>query len=172
MSEFKTYEYATITANRKNEALYADCYRSFGWEPSEGRESIISNPEKIALKLKRDRKIQNRAAVNTLQGKCENALETIDSLERKKNASAITAAILFGFIGTVFLALSVFNIAVFSVNIPLVIVFGTLGFLGWGLGYFSYAKVKNAQTAKMVPLIDEQYDIIYNTCEQAGALLA
>lgn len=171
MSEFKTYEYTTITASRKEEALYTDCYRSFGWQAAEGREAVLPNPDKIALKLKRDRKIKNRAEVNVLQRKCENALSAIGALERRKNASALTAAFILGFIGTAFMALSVFNIAVFTANIALCIVFGVLGFIGWGLGYFSYTKVQKAQAAKTAPLIEEQYDIVYDTCEQAGVLL-
>ena len=172
MSEFKTFEYTTITANRKDEALYNDCYTSFGWEPSEGREFIISNPDKVAIKMKRDRKIKNRSEVNTLQRKCENALAAIDSLERKVTTNAITISFIFGLIGTVFLALSVFNITLLTLNITLCIVFGLLGFIGWGLGYFSYLKVKKSRAEKNAPLIDEQFDVIYNTCEQAATLLA
>ena len=172
MSEFKTYEYATINANRKDEALYADCYSSFGWQPSEGRTSVLANPDKVALKLKRDRRLKNRSEVNALQRKCENALATIDALERKQFSSAITATIIFGMIGTVFMALSVFNITLLTINIPLCIVFGVLGLIGWALGYFAYVKVKKSRTEKNAPLIDEQYDIVYNTCESAAALLA
>ena len=172
MSEFKVYEYASITANRKDETLYTDCYRNFGWIPSEGREAILTSPDKVSLKMKRDRKIQNRSEVTALQRKCENALATINALERRKSSAAITAAIIFGLIGTVFMGLAVFNITMFTLNIPLVIIFGVLGFIGWGLGYFSYVKVGKSQEKKNTPLIDEQYDIVYNTCEQSAALLA
>ena len=133
---------------------------------------MITNPDKVALKLKRDRKLQNRSEVNTLQRKCENALNTIDALERQKGTAAITAAFIFGLIGTVFLALAVFNITLLGMNIPLCIIFGVLGFIGCGLGYFSYLRVKKSRGEKNAPLIDEQYDIVYNTCEQAAALLA
>lgn len=171
MSAFKTFEYATVTASRKDETLYSDCYQSFGWQPSEGRDGILPNPDKVALKFKRDRKLKNRTEVNALQRKCENALAAIDALERRQSGRAITAAIIFGLVGTVFLALSVFYVAVFTLNIPLVILFGVLGFIGWGLGYFSYVRVGKSQADKNAPLIDEQYDIVYNTCEEAGALL-
>lgn len=172
MSEFRAYEYATITAPRENEVLYADCYTSFGWIESEGRGMASLNPDKVSLRLKRDRKLKNRSEVNVLQRKCESALSAIDALEHKKTTRAIITALCFGIVGTVFMALSVFNIAVFTANIPLCIIFGVLGFAGWGLGYLSYVKVKSAQAAKTAPLIDAQYDIVYDACEQANALLA
>lgn len=172
MSEFRTFEYATINANRKDAALYADCYRSFGWESSAEREFVLANPDKVAMKLKRDRRLQNRSEVNALQRKCENALATIDALERKQSSSALTAAIILGMIGTVFMALSVFNITLLAANIPLCIIFGVLGMIGWSLGYYAYVKVKRSHAEKNAPLIDEQYDIIYNTCESAAALLS
>ena len=172
MSEFKTFEYATITYSRKDAALYTDCYRNFGWEPVGGHEFVMSNPEKASMKIKRDRKTKNRAEITALQRKCENALAAITALERKKTSTAIIAAFTIGLIGTVFMALSVFNIAFFAVNISLVIIFGVLGLICWGLGYLAYIQVGKSQTAKVVPLIEEQYDIVYNTCEQAGTLLA
>lgn len=32
--------------------------------------------------------------------------------------------------------------------------------------------VRSKQTERVAPLIDEQYDVVYDACEQAGLLLA
>jgi hypothetical protein len=46
------------------------------------------------------------------------------------------------------------------------------GFLGWLFPYFCYTGVKAKQVQKVSPLIDAQYDTVYDVCEKAHALLA
>lgn len=169
-NSFVAYEYANIAARRSAESLYRDCYRSFGWEPADGRGEYLTNPEMVSLKMKRDRRINNRSEVTNLQHRCESALENIDHLERQKITSAISTAIALGVAGTVFMALATF--CYLWGLIPLMVILAIPGFILWGVAYFAYNKVKKNKAAWNAPLIDAQYDIVYDTCEQAAALLA
>ena len=55
--------------------------------------------------------------------------------------------------------------------IPLMIVLAVPAFAGWGLSYFFYNKMKAKQTQAVAPLIEKQYDEIYEICEEAHLLL-
>ncbi len=124
----------------------------------------------VNLKFKRDRKTRNKAELTRLQRQFEAAVREIENLEKSKNLGASVFAYAFGIIGTAFMAGSVF-----SYNgglIPLSIVLAIPGFAGWILPYFLYIKLTNKKTASVTPLIDRQYDLIYETCENASSLLS
>jgi hypothetical protein len=38
--------------------------------------------------------------------------------------------------------------------------------------YFSFVKLKNKRAEKIAPLLEQQYDSIYEVCEKAHGLLA
>lgn len=168
---FVTYEYATITVKRDAEPLYTDCYRSFGWQPLEGHPAGLPDPGQVAIKMKRDRRLDHRSEVNQLQRQCEAALGQIDTLERQKTSHAFIAAMVVGLMGTVFMALAVFSM-VFWNMIPLVVLFGLIGFIGWGAGYLAYRNISKKKGQQVAPLVDAQYDVVYDTCEKASAMLA
>lgn len=168
-TDFVAYEYLTIHASRELEPLYKDTYRNFGWI-IEGYGTAVPNLSTVTLKLKRDRRIPNRTAVLELQRKAEHSLATIAGLERSKDTAPMAAALGLGIIGSGFLAGSIFAITanLWALGIPL----GIVGLAGWAAGYFAHTKVRANKTAQVTPLIDREYETVYEAGEQAGRLLA
>lgn len=123
----------------------------------------------VKLKFKRDRQIPHRAELTGYQHQFDKSVREIVSLENSKNTGASRAGWIIGFIGTVFMALSVFSIL--ADKIAFCIVFAVPAFIGWILPYFLYKAVKNSRTKKVAPLIEKQYDSIYDVCKQANTLL-
>lgn len=164
-----TYEYATIRAERDLESLYRDTYASFGWTV-DGYGTALPSTGTVTLKLKRPRRIKNRPPVVELQRKAEQALAEIAALEKSKGTSAFATAMTVGIVGSGFLAGSIFAIDAerWGLSIPL----GAIGLIGWLAGYLAYGRVKASRVAKVTPLIDHQYDVVYEASEQAARLLA
>jgi hypothetical protein len=165
---FVAYEYATVPVKRSMESMYRDAYQAFGWT-LEGHVPVVSPTGAVVLKFKRDRRIKNRPVVSELQRKCEDALTSIENLERSKTSTATGRALAVGIVGSAFLAGSIFSLE--AGLIPLFIVLGALGLGGWALGYFTYTGTRAKRTAQVAPLIDREYDVVYETCEQASELL-
>jgi hypothetical protein len=168
-TSFIAYEYTTIRVDRELEPLYKDAYRNFGWIV-EGYGASLPSATAVTLKLKRDRRIKNRPMVLELQRNCENALTAIAHMERSKTTTAMATSLAVGIVGSAFLAGSIFALDadLLVVSIPL----GAIGLLGWVGGYFSHGRVKANKTAQLTPLIDRQYDVVYEAGEQATHLLA
>lgn len=174
---FTAYEYSSVRAPRDLEPLYQDTYRSFGWsvEVAELSEPVRALPSPsgarstVTLKLKRDRNIRNRQMVQTLQRKAESSLATITRLEKSKSAWALAAALTVGILGCGFLAGSVF--AIDGGLMVLSIVLGAVGLLGWLAGFLSYLGVKNRRTSTVTPLIDREFDVLFEASAQATRLL-
>lgn len=170
--DYVAYEYLTIQVDRDLEELYKDTYRSFGWtiETTTGMLSGgAPNPNTVTLKLKRNRRLRNRPLVSELQRKAEDALTMIRDLEKSRTGTPLAASLAVGIVGSGFLAGSVFAIDadMWLLAIPL----GAIGLLGWLAGYLVHGQVKASKTAQTAPLINEQYEIVYDTCEQASRLL-
>lgn len=165
---FIAYEYCTLRVDRDLESLYTDAYRAFGWR-LEGYGPALPGTGPVSLKLKRDRRIPNRATVLELQRRCEGALQQIAALQRSARAVPLSAAIGVGVVGSGFLAGSVF--ALEAGAIPLSIVLGVIGLVGWLAGYLTHGWVRSRRTARLAPRIDAQYDVVYETGEQAARLL-
>jgi hypothetical protein len=168
-SDFVAYEYTTIRVERDLEPLYKDAYSNFGWIV-EGYGPSLPNVTLVSVKLKRDRRIKNRPMVLELQRQCENALTSITSLEKAKTTTAMAWSLGLGIVGSALLAGAVFaiNADLIVLSIPL----GALGLVGWTAGYLAHSRVKASKTAQLAPLIDRQYDVVYETGEQASRLLA
>jgi len=168
-SEYVAYDYLSVRAERELEPLYKDTYRSFGWT-IEGYGAGIAGISTLTLKLKRERKLKDRPLIAELQRKAERALSQIANLERSKSTTAIALALTIGIIGSAFLAGSVLAITEsdsWGLSIPL----GAIGLLAWLAGFLSYERVRARKTAQLTPVIDRQYDVVYETCEQAARLL-
>lgn len=171
-SEYVPYEYLTVHAERDLEPLYADTYRSFGWEV-EAVPGVFSGgtpgPHTVALKLKRDRRVRALPEINKLQRTAEDALSAIVATEKSRDSAPLVASLTVGLVGCGFLAGSVFAITAdnWGLSIPL----GIIGLAAWLGGYLVHGRVKANKAAKTNPLIDEQYEIIYASCTQAAALL-
>jgi hypothetical protein len=123
--------------------------------------------EAVTLELKRDRRIRNRPVVAELQRTAEEALASIERLERSKTATAVAYSV--GLAGAAF-----FAGAVFSLNAGLVPLFLFLGFHGllfWAAPYFLHTRLRNRRTAKVAPLIDREYEVLHATAERARGFL-
>ena len=182
--DFVAYEYLSINVISEKEALYADCYENFGWiltnnnagalvdrEDYYINNSNINGKKLINLKFKRDRKIPNKAKIVTLQKKVESGLKKLEMLEKNPYSKGAMYATIVAVIGTIFLAISVFCITASKPLIIPGIINGIIGLIGWFLSYPVYKKIKVKQEEINTPLIEEQYNEIYNCCEQAQKLL-
>lgn len=167
---FIAYEYKEISVNDSNASFYMDCYEAFGWEP-DSNTSAQSSVTGRTLRLKRDRKIINKAELTRLQRHFEACANEIDMLERSKKSSATMWSLLVGLIGTAFMAGSVFAITDTPPQILLCIILAIPAFIGWILPIFIYRSVFNKQNKKVQPLIEDKYDEIYDICEKGHSLL-
>lgn len=162
---FSMNEYLDVDVSENLIAICSDCYRALGWTIVNTKNGIGT----VTMKLQRDRKIKNRVALYELQRKCEEAFKSIEHLERSKTKSAMAISIGIGIIGTIFMAGSVF--AYLAGMIPLSVMLAIPGFTEWMLPYFLYKKIEKQSISEATPIIDENYDVIYRSCEKASNLL-
>ena len=166
-NNFVGYEYKELTVKRDMESVYADGYKNFGWTVED--TTTEHNMDTVNLKLKRDRKICNKAELTRLQRQFESCAGEIDSMERSKTMGASIAAFTIGIVGTAFMGLATFSYL--GGMLPLMIVLAIPGFIGWILPYFCFKAIGRNKTNKVAPLIEKKYDEIYEVCEKANALL-
>lgn len=182
--DFVAYEYLNINVPSEKEPLYMDCYENFGWIPINTKNSGLVDKEDyyinnsnvnsnrlVNLKFKRDRKISNKGKVISLQKKCETALKKITILEKEPNKKGAIYASLNATVGTIFVAISVFAISAADPNYILTVISGTIGLAIWCLSYVIYKKIKTKYEQINSSIIEEQYNTIYDSCEQAQKLL-
>ena len=164
-SKFIMNEYIDVNVKQKLVQLCSDCYKELGWTIINTSSSMDS----ITMKMQRDRKIKNRAALCDLQRKCEGAFTAIEKLETTKTLKAMAISLGIGIVGTSFMAGSVF--AYLASMIPLCILLAIPAFIGWALPYYFYKKIFIETSAKVNIMIDHNYDVIYESCEKARYLL-
>jgi len=165
---FICYEYKEVSTALDKEDIYAGGYPNFGWQ-LEKNTAPIFGISTVFLKFKRDRRIRNKAELTRLQRQFESNVSEIEKLEQSKTTVAQIVAFTVGLIGTALMAGSVF--AFLADMIALCIILAVPAFIGWALGYFSFVKIRNKRTATVTPLIEQQYDAIYEVCEKAHGLL-
>lgn len=170
------YEYKEISADDSMVSLLLDGYENFGWKVNESLpEGSVGGKtgrgRKIMLRLKRDRKIPNKAELTRLQRNFEACISEIQTLENRKTSAATAYSILLGVIGTAFMAGSVFAVTAQPPQIILCIALAVPAFSGWLFPYFLYKKIEGKQTEKVTPLIEAKYDEIYEICEKGSRLL-
>ncbi|MDE7186747.1 MAG: hypothetical protein K2O13_04485 [Lachnospiraceae bacterium] len=156
-------------------SLLLDGYENFGWEvndslPDSGIAEKPGSGGKTVIRLKRDRKILNKAELTRLQRNFEACVSEIQTLERRKTSAATAYAIVLGVIGTAFMAGSTFMVTE-QPHYILCILLAIPGFLGWIFPYFLYKKTAEKETKKIMPLIEAKYDEIYEICEKGSKLL-
>ncbi|MGL4694490.1 hypothetical protein [Enterococcus larvae] len=166
--DFIGYEYKEATVNRSLEALFVDSYASMGWQLVETTMPMQGNG-KISMRFKRDRKIRNKSELTRLQRQLDGLITEIDRLEFSKNTKAAGTAYVLGLIGTAFMAGSVFAY-IAGLLVPSIIL-AIPGFLGWIIPYWVYRKIRQEKVNELNPLIEQRYDEVYSTCEQASALI-
>lgn len=167
-NEFIGYEYKDVTVKEKMENMYVDGYLNFGWELEDTLEGTPGK-EDIVLKLKRDRKIRNKAELTRLQRQFEACMKEIISLENSKVIGAATVAYIVGVIGTAAMAGSVF--AYIGGTLTLSIILAIPGFIGWIIPYLLFCRIRSSKSVKVEPLINKKYDEVYEVCEKANGLL-
>lgn len=165
------YEYKEIVADSSMVALLLDGYENFGWEVNDSMGGKSGGGQKTVIRLKRDRKILNKAELTRLQRNFEACIAQIQTLEQRKTSAATAYAIVLGVIGTAFMAGSTFAVTAQPPYYILCILLAIPGFLGWIFPYFLYKKIVGKQTEKITPLIEEKYDEIYEICEKGNRLL-
>lgn len=175
------YEYKEVFAERDRVSMYIDAYENFGWIPDDnmhaiGHKSLVNIPRagnfgKVAVKLKRDRKIINKAELTRLQRHFEACMAAIDTLEKSKTSFASAVAIGIGVIGTAFMAGSTFAVTAEPPMIALCILLAIPAFTGCILPYFIYKILVKRKTSEINALIEQQYDEIYEICEKGSKLL-
>jgi len=164
-NKFIMNEYIDVNVKQNLVKLCCDCYKELGWDVINTSSSVDS----VTMKMQRNRKIKNRAALCDLQRKCEEAFTSIEKLERTKTSKAMAISLGIGIVGTASMAGSVF--AYLASMIPLCIILAIPAFIGWALPYFLYKKIYNETSTKVNVMIDHNYDVIYNSCEKASHLL-
>ena len=169
------YEYKEIAADSHMASLLLDGYESFGWEvndslPDGGMGGKLGGSRTV-IRLKRDRKILNKAELTRLQRNFEACVSEIQTLEGRKTSGATVCSLILGVIGTAFMAGSTFAVTAQPPHYILCILLAMPGFLGWIFPYFLYKRIVGKQTEKMAPLIEAKYDEIYEICEKGNKIL-
>ena len=167
--EFIGYEYKEVAVKRDMESVYIDGYSNFGWILDGSTSSDIGFAI-VNLKFKRNRKIRNKAELTRLQRQFESNAKEIETLEQSKTTTAFTVALMVGLIGTAFLVGAIFALT-HAEMIPLMMLLAVIGFAGWFLPYQLYKKIHAKKNTAVMPLIEQQYDFIYEVCQKAHALL-
>ncbi|MDK2868116.1 MAG: hypothetical protein PWP51_2830 [Clostridiales bacterium] len=169
-NNFVGYDYKTITTDSENVSMYLDGFTNFGWIVDDNIQTNNING-KVTMKFKRDRKILNKTELTRLQRHFEACMLELSALERSKASDATAWSLVVGFVGTAFIAGSVFAVTNDPPQIPMTIIFGIPGCLGWILPYFVYKSRIVKKTAMVNPHIEQKYDEIYSICEKGNKLL-
>lgn len=167
-NKFVGYEYKEVSVRSEMESLWIDSYESFGWM-LDGQQKSETAAGKSVLKFKRDRKIINKPELTRLQRQYEDCVHQIEYMENQKKITASVAAYVSGFLGTGFMAGSVFCY-IGGLLLPSVLL-AFPAFLGWILAYVLYIKIGQKKARQLEPVINQQYDKIYETCERAASLI-
>lgn len=158
-------EYIDVIVKHNLGHLCSDCFHALGW-------TIISTStglDSIKLKLERNKKITNRAALCELQRECEAAFIELEKLDITQNTKIKGITRMISMIGIIFLVCSILSYTRYSALLSLIL--ALLGLIGLGTAYYIYKKliVENAKKIKMK--MSSYYDVIYNACEKANHLL-
>ena len=168
--EFMSFEYKELNVKEDQASFYLDCYENFGWQQDE-KFLPQSNGGWMCLKLKRNRKIVNKAELTRLQRHFEANMEEIAALENSKTTLPMILALSVGIIGTAFMAGSVFAVVAEPPIIWLCILLAIPAFAGWIFPYFIYKKAYTKKTKQVTPYIEAKYEEIYGLCEKGHSLL-
>ena len=164
------YDYKTVVIGSAKLSLYTDAYKCFGWLPDD------SAPAKefigvVTMKLKRDRKILNKAELTRLQQNFEACMDEIMILEQSKTRFAKICSLTVGVIGAAFIAGSVFAVTNEPPLIVLCVMLGLPGLICWALPYLLYKYLSKRRVVIVSPLIELKYDDIHKVCEKGHALV-
>lgn len=174
------YDYMELAAERNEISFLLDSYENFGWSLDEhvGCEGEVvrgrTNPVQtscVHMQLKRDRKIMNKTELTRLQRHFEACFQEQKQLEHRKTSKATMLVLIIAFIGTAFMAGSVFAITAESPHIILCILLAIPAFIGWALPYPIYRRVVAEESARINVLIEQKYDEMHTICERGRKLV-
>lgn len=167
------YEYKELVVDKSQTSFYLDGYENFGWELDERQQAPVVNSDKgkSLLRLKRNRKIMNKAELTRLQRHFEDCMNQIAAMEASKTGTATMTALLLGILGTAFMACATFAVTHEPPMIMLCIILAIPGFIGWALPVFVYKKMVLKKTQELNPLIEEKREEIDEICEKGHNLL-
>jgi len=168
--DYVGYDYKTVTTNSEKTSMYLDAYENFGWIPDDSM-TMAQVGNIVTLKLKRDRKILNKAELTRLQQHFEASMDEIITLENSKTLTATIYSIVVGLIGTAFLAGSVFAVTQEPPMIILCVLLGIPGILGWAIPYYLFKFFVKKRAGEVEPLIEQKYEEIHEICEKGNALI-
>lgn len=167
---FVGYEYKEVTVDQEKTSMYLDAYLNFGWiEDDHSMPPTIKG--KVIIRLKRDRKLLNKAELTRLQRHFEACLNELAKLEESKTSLATMWAIIIGVVGTVFIAGATFAVTATPPLVFLCILLAIPGFLGWIAPVFVYKIVVKKKNDQIEPLLEQKYEEIYEICEKGNKLL-
>lgn len=83
---FTAYDYKEVAVEADRASMTLDGYENFGWKPDENfpEMMISSQKSRMLVRMKRDRKIINKAELTRLQRNFESCIEQIKELEYSK----------------------------------------------------------------------------------------
>ena len=168
-SDYVGYDYKTSAVSSDKASLYLDAYKNFGWLPDDSLPSRELGGT-VTLKLKRDRRILNKAELTRLQQHFEACMDEIETLEKSKRRAGLVHALAIGLVGTAFMAGAVFAVTHTPPMILLCVLLGIPGVAGWALPHFTFKRFTQKRTVDVTPLIEQKYDEIYEICEKGSAL--
>ena len=164
---FTLYEFAHKRVNASEADMYTSCYEAFGWQKI--KQPDLEGADKIALKFKRDRKIKNKAQLNSLQSSCEASLSNIIRLENSQSTKALVVSLSTGILGTA--ALTGAMLCFFSGRIFLFIIMAILGLAGCVAPIILHVKILSEMDESLKMQIEAEYEKVYALCKQAEKLL-
>jgi len=165
------YDYKTVITSADKASMYLDAFETFGWVPDDAMPVRQQLGGMVILKLKRDRKILNKAELTRLQQHFEACMDEIATLENSKTGRATAYSLAVGVIGSAFIAGSVFAVTNEPPLILLCAILGIPGLIGWALPYPIFKRSAQKRAVDVAPLIEQKYDEIHEICEKGNALL-
>lgn len=124
---------------------------------------------KVQLKLKRDRQIENKNELNRLQTSLEGNLTEMEHIEETKTMGASIGAYVVGLLGTACMGVAVFSYL--AANLPACIGFAIPGFSCWILSAVVYMLLKQRRECVVDAEIEQKYDEVNDICMKAHELV-
>ena len=170
--DFVSYEYRTKTVKAKNLARAMDMYEAFGWEVTATAHTAL---DAVTLSLKRDRRQRHKQELQKLERQAESVSATLDGLERAKTLGADIFAYILGVIGALVLGGGMCLTMLIEGSVPAMaggIILGIVGIALCAVNYPIHRGISAKKTRQLLPVIDENEEVLANVMEKGNELLA
>lgn len=169
---FYSYDYLTVDTDLKKASQTMDYYESLGWEIT-GSNERAEMMGKTVLNFRRDRKIKNKDQLLRMQKKMEDAMESIEVLQKQKKSGATVLSLVIGIVGALILGIGM-CMCMLNPTLGLMIggcIVGVVGIIVCGVNYYIFKKAVSKKSAKINPIISKKGDELANFCEEAQKYL-